>query len=138
MASIDLENEVSPAVVTGDGRANGTATTPCGDDGGTFGGKKASLMRIDNWSQLRAVWCSQRIPTSQIYHGHYEPEYRYRANRFQQIEIKKDLAPEYCWTWLSTNVRATWNETRGTRSVATNTLDLLNDFKQPKSLQSNS
>jgi hypothetical protein len=48
IASIDLENEVSPAVVTGDGRANGTATTPCGDDGGTFGGKKASLMRIDD------------------------------------------------------------------------------------------
>jgi hypothetical protein len=35
---------VSTSAVTGDGRLKGTAIAPWGEDGGTFGGKNASLM----------------------------------------------------------------------------------------------
>lgn len=40
---MDRENDVSTSPEKGDGSANGTLATPCGDDGGAFGGKKASL-----------------------------------------------------------------------------------------------
>lgn len=72
--------------MTGNGRLKGTAVLECGDDGGTFGGKNASLIGNPASGITKSLLiglneAGKRDPTSLIYHVRCALRCRSRAAR---------------------------------------------------------